>query len=105
MISLNQMENRGYQKEGHCSTSDPDQSIYPAAPFTHQVDLSHPRATCTCEENQNTCTCGSSSPAKPKSKVELLTWVQPKGWLLLALGLAFVAWCAIFFTLLNLDMI
>lgn len=38
-------------------------------------------------------------------QVEMRTWVNPKGWMLLGMGVALVAWSAIFFTLSGLGII
>ncbi|KAG7157716.1 hypothetical protein Hamer_G018783 [Homarus americanus] len=103
-IALKQMENGGYVKEGTGTTCH-NQDIQPSAPaiYTVQPDLSSPPANCPCVESTAVCNCKSDAP--PKSKVELLTWVRPKGWLLLGITVGFLAWSAIFFTLVSLNII
>ncbi|KAK8729865.1 hypothetical protein OTU49_008356 [Cherax quadricarinatus] len=104
---LRNMENDGYMKEDSCCNSQ-KQDIHPTAPVGSsttviiQGDSVLPQTSCQCIEKQDTCTCSSSAP---KTKVELVTWVKPKGWMLLVIIVAFVAWSAIYFTLSGLDKI
>ncbi|KAK3866342.1 hypothetical protein Pcinc_028123 [Petrolisthes cinctipes] len=103
------MENGGFEKERETTVHDShSEEIHPAAPENHTPqtgqETSH-EADCACLESQNECGCSSPSPSSNKPKVEVRTWVNPKGWMLLGMGVALVAWSAIFFTLSGLGII
>ncbi|XP_071536380.1 uncharacterized protein [Panulirus ornatus] len=97
------MENGGYVNENNTVLATPDVKVDTSMPPAIEVAYLSPRTACACVENQTVCQCESTP--HPKSKIELLTWVKPKGWILLGIGFAFVAWSAIFFTLSALQII
>lgn len=95
------MDNRGFEKEGRAV---PDEQIYPTIPPSAPEDEYVPHdANCPCVESQTECSCGNANP--DTAKIELVAWVKPKGWMLIGLSLALVAWCTIYFTLSALQML
>lgn len=99
MNSVMEMDNRGFEKEGR---TIPDEEIHPTISPSEDEYLPHD-ADCPCVESQIECSCDKAKP--DTSKVELQAWVKPKGWMLIGLSLALVAWCTIYFTLSALQML
>ncbi|MPC48156.1 hypothetical protein E2C01_041924 [Portunus trituberculatus] len=58
-----------------------------------------------CAHDSTRRLCGAAIAPMCRCDVELQAWVKPKGWMLLGLGLALVAWCTIYFTLSALQML
>lgn len=99
MISLKEMDNQGFETEGR---GNPDDQIHPS--ISADEDACLPKdETCPCVESQKDCSCSRMQPDAPR--VELQTWVKPKGIMLVVVSVALIAWCTIYFTLSALQLL